>query len=385
MPERAPVLTLRCAFAVETTLYAAITPLLPYYADRFGLGKSGVSILSAVYPVGIVVGAIFGVPLAARIGIRMTAVSGLAALAVSTLVFAFASDLLVLDLGRLFQGMSAGWMWSGALAWLLIASGKRRGAAIGGMAAAAVMGMVAGPIIGSAATEFGPEWIYPIAVVAIIGLSLRLAGFSAPRSQAVEAPVGRALLRRDVVVGIWLVLFPGAAVGAVNALVPLRLAGQGASGLMIDATFFVAALVSAFVSPPMGRLTDRIGPAAPILRGLAIFSLCCLGIALADSTETLAVAVIALLGLALLAVWVPSMNLLSVRAEAAGAPAIICAAAINVSVSAGEAVGSPFGAYLATASGSDTSAFLLLAATATATIALLRVTSAVAQDDSRVR
>ena len=41
---------------VDTMLYAALTPLLPHYAERFGLSKQGAGALVAAYAIGALVG-----------------------------------------------------------------------------------------------------------------------------------------------------------------------------------------------------------------------------------------------------------------------------------------------------------------------------------------
>ena len=39
---------------VDTLFFAALTPLLPHYADELGLGKAGAGVLAAAYPAGCV-------------------------------------------------------------------------------------------------------------------------------------------------------------------------------------------------------------------------------------------------------------------------------------------------------------------------------------------
>jgi len=43
---------------VDTLFFAALTPLLPHYADALGLGKAGAGVLAAAYPAGTLVGSI---------------------------------------------------------------------------------------------------------------------------------------------------------------------------------------------------------------------------------------------------------------------------------------------------------------------------------------
>ena len=85
---------------VDTMFFAALTPLLPDYADEFNLSKAGAGVLSAAYPIGALVGGIPGGIAAARIGARPTAIAGLLVVAVSTFVFAIGDTIMVLDLAR---------------------------------------------------------------------------------------------------------------------------------------------------------------------------------------------------------------------------------------------------------------------------------------------
>ena len=53
---------------VDTLFFAALTPLLPHYAHRLGLGKAGAGLLAAAYPLGALAGSIPSGIVAARLG-----------------------------------------------------------------------------------------------------------------------------------------------------------------------------------------------------------------------------------------------------------------------------------------------------------------------------
>jgi predicted MFS family arabinose efflux permease len=100
------LLVLACAIVfVDTTFYAAITPLLPHFEDEFGLSKSASGVLAAAYAAGTFAGAIPGGYLAARAGVRATVLLGLALLVVSSVAFAFAGSIAMLDAARFVQGI----------------------------------------------------------------------------------------------------------------------------------------------------------------------------------------------------------------------------------------------------------------------------------------
>src|ERR1043165_6725053 len=89
----------------HTAFYAAITPLLPDLTDQFGLSKTGAGVLAAAYPVGTFVGGLPGGWMAARVGVKPTVLLGLALMVISSVVFAFADTIWVLDAARFLQGV----------------------------------------------------------------------------------------------------------------------------------------------------------------------------------------------------------------------------------------------------------------------------------------
>ena len=114
---------------VDTSFYAAITPLLPELTDEYGLSKTGAGILAAAYPIGTFVGGLPGGFMAARVGVRPTVFAGLALMVLASIVFAFASSIVVLDAARFVQGVGGAASWAGAMAWLAGRRPARRSAA----------------------------------------------------------------------------------------------------------------------------------------------------------------------------------------------------------------------------------------------------------------
>ena len=59
-PMRKLLLLVSAVVLVDTSFYAAITPLLPDLTEQFGLSKTGAGILAAAYPIGTFVGGLPG-------------------------------------------------------------------------------------------------------------------------------------------------------------------------------------------------------------------------------------------------------------------------------------------------------------------------------------
>ena len=141
---------------IDTAFYAAITPLLPTYADDLDLSKTAAGVLSASYAAGTLAGALPGGWLAVRFGVKPTLLTGSSLLAVTSVVFGLAENVVILDVSRFFQGVGGACSWAASLAWLVGAAPReRRGQLIGGAIGAAIVGLLFGPVIGGAATEIG--------------------------------------------------------------------------------------------------------------------------------------------------------------------------------------------------------------------------------------
>src|SRR4051794_21840350 len=136
------LLLFACAVVlVDTMFYAALTPLLPHYADELGLSKAAAGGLSGASAAGTFAGALPGGLMAARRGGPPTALWGLSCRAASSLVFAFAPNIVLLDAARFVRGWGGAASWAGAMAWLTArAPAERRGEFIGTALAAAIVG-----------------------------------------------------------------------------------------------------------------------------------------------------------------------------------------------------------------------------------------------------
>jgi len=348
---------------LDTSFYAAITPLLPHYVDEFSLSKTGAGVLVAAYAAGTFTGALPSGWLAARAGVRATVLAGLATLSVTSLAFAFAPSAEVLVVARFLQGVGAAASWAGAFGWLVGAAPReRRGEMIGSAMGAAIAGAIIGPALGAAAAALSPEVVFSGVPVAAGALALW-----ALRTPAV-APGGTARLRdlltaarqRPVLAGMWLTMLPGLLFGVIGVLAPLRLDELGAGSTAIAIVFVIAAGLEATVSPVVGRVSDRRGRLAPVIAGLAGSTVLVALFPWPESAWVLGALVIAVAP-AIGSLWAPAMSLLSDGAELVGLEQGFAFALVNLAWAVGDSIGAAGGGRLGQTAG-DEVPYLILAA-----------------------
>lgn len=357
---------------VDTMFFAALTPLLPSYADRFELSKAGAGFLQAAYPLGVLLGGLPSGVVAARLGVKPTALAGLALLAATSVVFGLAGSIALLDAARIAQGVGSACAWTASLAWLVAAApAGRRGVLIGTAMAVAIGGALFGPVLGGIASLVGTGPAFSAVAVLAAAIGAFALAVPAPPGRGGQ-PVRRvvsALAERRILAGVWLVALPALLFGAQSVLVPLRLDRLGLSALAIGAVFLVATALEAAASPFIGRLTDRHGRRPPLVGGLLASAV---GAALLPwppwGTALAAVAVLA--SVAFGAFWVPAMSLLTDAAERIGLDLAWAFALVNLAWAPGQALGAAAGAALARAT-TDAVPYLILSGACAATLVAL--------------
>ncbi len=361
---------------VDTSFYAAITPLLPDLTAEYGLSKTGAGVLAAAYPIGTFFGGLPGGWMAARVGVRPTVLAGLALMVLSSIAFAFAPSVLMLDIARFVQGIGGAASWAGAMGWLAGAAPReKRGQMIGSAMGAAIAGALLGPVIGVAADLAGFELVF--CTVAGVGVGLMIWTLRTPAAK----PVGDGSLRGlvgalgdgRVRTGLALVTVPGLLFGTLSVLGPLRMDELGATTVAIGAVWLCAAAFEAIVSPLAGRFSDRRGPLAPLLGGLLGGAITFALLPWPVDAVTLGVLIVVgspVIGL----LWAPAMAMLSDGAEGVGLEQGLAFGLMNLTWATGQSIGDVGGARLGDAAG-DEVAYLLLAAICVASFFVLRTRS----------
>jgi predicted MFS family arabinose efflux permease len=332
---------------VDTMFFAAVAPLLPHYSDELDLSKTGAGVLTAAYPAGVFVGAIPSGWLAARWGVKPTLLLGLLMLALTSLAFAFAGHVVLLDAARFLQGVGGACMWAAGMAWLVsVSPPDRRGEMIGAALSAAIVGV----LLGGAATLLSPKAVF--SAVSVVAVGLACWAWTMPPPEPEESPGIRAMLRAlgrpAVLLGFWVFTLPALFAGVIEVLVPLRLDDLGVAGATIGAVFLLSAAVEAVVSPLAGRFSDRAGRLTPIRAGLVGAALMAVLLPLPETAALVAVAMIVTF-VALAAFWAPGMALLSDAAQEHGLDQALAFAISNLAWALGHVFGAGVGGAVADA------------------------------------
>jgi MFS family permease len=266
---------------VDTMLYAALTPLLPHFADELGLSKLRAGILVGAYPAGALIGGLPGGAAAARLGPRRAVIVGLVGMGLASLGFAVADSFWTLFAARFVQGLGSAFTWAGAFAWLLAASPRdRRGQLIGSAMGAAVFGALFGPVIGAAAALVGRAEIFAgLAALSVVLIAATLRLEPTPVEHPSAAAIGRALRDYRFGSGLGLMALASLVFGILAVLGPLRLSAAGWGAAAIGAIWLVGAALETVGSVLVGRLIDRRGKLLPVRFSLAFGAALVLGLA----------------------------------------------------------------------------------------------------------
>jgi MFS family permease len=365
-PAHGTVVLVRVLLLFESAMYSAVTPVLPHYAHALGASKPAVGVLTAAYPAGIIPGSLIGAWIAARGGVRRACLIGLLLFAGSIAAFGFGTSIVTLDVLRFLQGAACGFIWGGGLTWVIaVAPRERRGEMLGSVIGAAIFGTMLGPVLGTLAVAVGTGPVFAVVGVISLGLAIWTLRFPEPppHTQEVETstPLRDMLRSPEIRLGSWLILLEAATIGAVSALLPLRLAHFGAPNVVIGAVFLVASVMSMTVAGPIGRTADRRGAAAPLVVGLTLTAILMAVLPLPHSAALLAIVTAIALGGPLTAYTIPALTVMTDASERLGIPLAVATMMLNLAWAIGEVVGAPAAANVSQAT-SDAVPLLALSA-----------------------
>ena len=231
-PYRRITLAVGVSMFVDASLYLAVLPLLPRYADQFDLNTFQAGLVLAAYPVSVPFVSLGCIVLVPRVGARRISLCSALLMTVATVIFAWAPNVEILILARFVQGFASGSIWTASMSWVTDnAPAGHRGRESGIVMGLLSAGSIAGPGIGALAATAGSGLAFGlVAAVSFVGVVLAVL---APTGRAVAAgrvpPVrrrsraardSRPRLRRMAMSLIDLCAF-----GAVDLLVPLALGG----------------------------------------------------------------------------------------------------------------------------------------------------------------
>ena len=261
-------------------------------------------------------------------------------MSVASLVFAFGDQSLELDAARFVQGLAGACSWVGAMGWLLsVTPISERGSAIGQVTGLGFAGGLLGPAFGALAREMGPH--IPFSAIAVLGVALVMIVRRAPRPTVQprgDETLAVAVRHPAVRAGMALMFLPAFVAGCLNVLTPLRLDAIGAGGLVIGATFLVAAGVQAVGQVAIGRLIDQIGQGLPIITALVTGAGLLLLLPIPTSVPVLAVLVVCSLA-AFGVIYTPATTLLADGSAAVGLERALAFALVNLTWAGGQALG----------------------------------------------
>jgi MFS family permease len=288
--------------------FGLITPVLPQYAQSFGVGATASSIVVSAFAFFRLVFAPGGGKLIAALGERPVYLIGLIIVALSTGATAFADSYWQLLLFRSLGGIGSTMFTVSAVALIVrLAPPSIRGRVSSAYGSAFLLGGIGGPVMGGLLGNLGlrvPFLVYAVALLiaaAIVGVLIRPEALR----PASDAPVRDVFTMRDGLQDSAYRAALGSAVangwanfGVRNAILPLFAASVvGSAPWVAGAALAVFAAGNAVGLTFSGRRSDRVGRRPFIIGGLLVSGLATLVTGWAGSlTLLLLVSVIAGLG-----------------------------------------------------------------------------------------
>jgi MFS family permease len=287
---------------LDSIVYFALLPRLPFYAHEFSLSKAETGLLYGTYPLLSAASSLPAGALADRLGPRAMLAGGLGVLILASIGFAVADHSWELWAARALQGLGAGVTAPVGMAVIAASAGTGQlGSTLGLAVSIQSIASVGGPLLGGLAVPvLGLRIAFGVpAAIAALALAWVLLDASAFRATGpVAAGGGRnaALRDRNVRAGAGMFLAVGAVGAGVEVVALLALHADGVGSVGLGGLLTVGAAIGLVAALAVGRLTDRHGTAVMIRGWTALM----VGLTCAFAISTASSALAALL----LVVWV---------------------------------------------------------------------------------
>lgn len=296
---RAAFYAVAYAFAATMVGTTLPTPLYALYQRRYGFSELMVTIIFAAYAAGVIAALLFAGRLSDDVGRRPVLLAGLALSVLSAAAFLLAGGLVLLLVGRILSGLSAGVVTGTATAALVDLLGAERAGRATLVAAVVNMGgLGCGPLLSAAVATLGeplrlPFWVdLGLLVPAVLAILLmpdpvQASGRPRLRPQALSVPAEM----RSTFIGAALAGFAGFAVLGLSTAVSPAFLGQT---LGVHSIVVVGLVVfSVFAGSTVGQLALEFVPQARAMSagcGGLILGMALLALGLAASSLALLVA-----------------------------------------------------------------------------------------------
>ena len=307
-PRRVAFWLVAVAFSVVMLGTTLPTPLYVLYQQQLGFPALMITVVFAVYAVGVLAALLLFGRSSDQLGRRRVLLAGLVCAALSAVVFLLAQGLTLLFIGRVLSGLAAGTFTGTATATLVDLAGEDKGQRASQVATAANMGGLGlGPLLAGLLAQFAPV---PLQMPYWVDLGLVLlavvAVWASPETVQVSARPRLRISRPDLPPQVRpLFLSAGTAgaagfvvLGVYTAVAPsflLTVLNDGShalSGAVVFALFAASALGQVALSRRLGRWAIVAGCVA-LIAGMGLLAL---GLAAKSLELVIASAVIAGLG-----------------------------------------------------------------------------------------
>ncbi|MFE0405596.1 MFS transporter [Streptomyces nigra] len=284
-------------FAVGMAGTTLPTPLYGLYREEIGFSQFLITVIFAVYAVGVIVALLLAGNFSDVLGRRPIIFTALVLSVLSALCFLFEDGLPLLFVGRVFSGFAAGLLSGAATAAVTeLARPDERARAAFAATAANMGGLGCGPLLAGVLAEYAP---HPLRLPFLIHIGMLAVAMVlvAALPESVHRPVPRPPLHpegmvvppqtRSVFVPAGLASFAGFSVLGLFTAVAPSFAAQylGVGNLAVAG----AIVLTVFLASTAGQLMGRTGPGRALPLGCAILIAGCVLIGTSLLAESLGV------------------------------------------------------------------------------------------------